>query len=87
MYEVEVEESSGGPGITITCRHFDSNSGKAFVAKAPSFVNGESIDNLPFRAIKVQPGPFASMGQVGVKLTGGTSPTARVRIWACGRVK
>lgn len=86
VYEVEVEESTG-TSPTITIRHLQSNSGKKFVGLA-NLINAAAIDNLPFRDIKTQAGPLGGLGQVGVQLGASSgTPTARVRIWACGRAK
>lgn len=81
VYEFEVEEASGTTP-TITARHKHSNSGKFFVALANSLTT-VTLDTLPYRDIKTVSGPFAAQGQIGVVL-GGTTPTARVRIWATG---
>lgn len=83
-YEVEVEEASG-TAPTITVRHLHSNSGRAFIGLS-AFVSGGSLASLPFRDVKTVTGPLGGLGQVGVTL-GGTSPVARVRIWACGRTR
>lgn len=81
-YEIEVEESSG-TSPTITVRHLHSNSGKGFVGMS-AILTAVSISSPPFRDVKTVSGPLGGLGQVGVVL-GGTSPVARVRIWACGR--
>lgn len=84
VYEIEVEDASGTTP-TISVRHLHCNSGKAFVG-LPNIVTTASIatGSLPYRDVKTVSAPLAGLGQVGVTL-GGTSPVARVRIWACGR--
>jgi len=83
VYEVEVEEASG-TSVTLTVRHRHSNSGKGFLTGATP-VNAASVDlgALPLRLIESASGRFGALGQATVQL-GGTSPTARVRIWATG---
>ena len=80
--EAEVEESSGtNPTITVNVHH--SNSGKSFVSLA-AVISGASISAPPYRSLASQSGPFGKLVRIGVVL-GGTSPTARVRVWATGR--
>ena len=80
--EVEVEESSGGsPTITVNVHH--SNSARGFVSLA-SVISAASIASPPYRSLASQGGPFGKFVRIGVVL-GGTSPTARVRVWATGR--
>lgn len=80
--EVEVEESSGtSPTITVNVHH--SNSGKGFVSLA-AVISAANIASPPYRSLANQTGPFGKLVRIGVVLNG-TSPTARVRIWATGR--
>ncbi len=81
VYEIEVEEASG-TSPTISFRHKESNSGKGFVAR-PNLVTTQALDALPYRDVKFQVGPLGGLGQAAVQL-GGTTPTARVRIWVTG---
>ena len=81
VYEIEVEEASGTTP-TISVRHLHSNSGKGFVG-LPNLVSAVSLGTLPYRDVTAQPGLLGGLGQVGVTL-GGTTPSARVRIWATG---
>lgn len=83
VVEIEVEEATGSP-TSITVKWYHSNSGKGFVAQT-TIVNGESISSLPYRQVVVQNGPYGKLARLGVTLTGGSSPTARVRIWHTGR--
>ena len=83
-YEIEVEDATG-TNPTISVRHLHSNSGKGFIGLANLLTNA-ALSTLPFRDVKTQVGPLGGLGQVGVTL-GGTTPVARVRIWACGRKK
>lgn len=83
VYEIEVEEAGAASGTpTITVRHKTSCSGKGFIG-APPLIESFSLASLPYREIKVQIGPLGGLGQVSVVL-GGSSPWARVRIWATG---
>ena len=82
--EIEVEETSGTPAsITLTWYH--SNSGKGFVALGVPISADTGVTSLPYRSLANQTGPGGKLGRVGVKLNGGTSPTARVRVWVTGR--
>lgn len=82
--EVEVEETSGSPAsITVTWYH--SNSGKGFVSLGTPINADTGVTSLPYRSIANQAGPGGKLGRVGVKLNGGSSPTARVRVWVTGR--
>ncbi len=81
VYEVEVEDS-GGTSPTITVAHWHSNSGKGFVALT-ALVSAQSVADPTYRALVAQSGPLGCQGRVAVTL-GGTSPFARVRIWATG---
>lgn len=63
-----------------------SNSGKGFVVlgtpiSADTGING----TLPYRAMANQTGPLGKLVRIGVTLTAGTNPTARVRVWVTGR--
>ena len=86
-YEVEVEESSGTTP-TISVAHYHSNSGKGHIATTASpLVSAADISSPPYRSVVQQSGQtLGARGRVGVKLLG-TTPTARVRIWATGRSK
>lgn len=86
VYEVEVEESSGS-APTVSFRHHSSNSGKGFVAQS-LLINAADISTnaLPYRNVVAQTTVIGGRGRVGITL-GGTTPTARVRVWACGRTK
>ncbi len=81
--EIEVEEATG-TSPTISVRHLMCSSGKGFIGLADLLTN-VSLATLPLRDVRTQIGPLGAMGQVGVTL-GGTTPSARVRIWACGRI-
>ena len=86
VYEVEVEES-GGTSPTLTLRHHSSNSGKGFVAQSALVTTADiSTNQLPYRDVKAQTTVLGAKGRLGIAL-GGTLPTARVRVWACGRSK
>lgn len=82
--EVESEETTGTPAdITVKLHH--SNSGKGFVQLATLINASTGITSPPYRSIASQAGPFARQVRVGITLGSGSSPTARVRVWATGR--
>lgn len=82
--EVEVEDTTGSP-TSITVRWYHSNSGKGFGLLATAISADTAVQSLPYRALANQAGPMGKFGRVGVTLNGGTSPTARVRVWVTGR--
>lgn len=83
--ELEVEETTGTPA-SITMKWHHSNSGKGFVVlSTPVSADTGVAGTLPFRTMGNQTGPSGKLGRVGVTLNGGSSPTARVRVWVTGR--
>lgn len=84
VYEVEVDDSSG-TSPTLTLRHLHSVSGRGFIG-LPAAITAASIATPPYRNVAVVSGPLGGLGQVGITL-GGTSPVARVRVWATGRTR
>jgi hypothetical protein len=83
IYEVEVEETTGSP-TSITVKHLHSNSGIGFDA-ASTVLNAASLSTLPLRRLGNTSVPLGALGQVEVSITGGSTPTARVGVWATGR--
>lgn len=82
VYEIEVEKRLGlAPKLTV--RHLHSNSGNVFIPLSP-LISGAVLGDLPYRALRIQSGPLAALGQVGVSL-GDSGDVAWVRIWATGR--
>ncbi len=84
--EVEVEETNGSPA-SITVKWYHSISGKGFATLGTPVNADTGITSLPYRALANQAGPSGKLGRVSVTLNGGTSPTARVRVWVTGRLQ
>lgn len=87
LFEVEVESVSGSsPTLTLDVYH--CNSGKKFViAPSGTILSAVSISSVPYRDLaKYSSSTLGSLVQLLVTL-GGTTPVARVRVWACGRTK
>lgn len=83
--EVEVEDTTGGPA-SITVKWYHSNAGKAFSVLGTPVSADTGITSLPYHAMANQTGPSGKLGRLGVTLNGGSSPSARVRIWVNGRM-
>lgn len=87
LFEVEVE-SVAGTTPTLTLDVYHCNSGKKFViAPSGTIITAASIASVPYRDLaKYSSSTLGSLVQLVVTL-GGTTPVARVRVWACGRTK
>jgi hypothetical protein len=84
VYEIEVSEA-GGTTPAVSLRHLHCNSNEDLGFKGlTNLINQQSLATLPYRDVVMQAGPLGGLGKAGVKLDG-TTPTARVRLWACGR--
>lgn len=84
--EAEVEETTGSP-TSITVKWYHSNSGKGFFTLGTPISTDTGIQSLPYRGMANQSGPSGKLGRVGVTINGGSSPTARVRVWVTGRMR
>ena len=86
--EIEVEEASGStPTITVEC--LCSSSGKAVVTLSTLVTNGDisNVATTVYRVFVTQAGPLGKLVRLSVLIGGTSNPTARVRIWAAGRMR
>lgn len=83
VFEIVVMDSTGGsPTITVRYHHSCSNEG-TFTALADLITNG-NIATPPYQKVVQQAGPLGAYGKLGITL-GGSTPTARVRVYVTGR--